>query len=200
MLAMLRRCLCRDVYGSTMPFFAIGSSVLLGAAGLAVDLGRGELARADLQRAVDAAALATVASVVRSGDYLDDGSALDADTVALMKSIVRANLDRGWGDIEVAISHQVLPEDSGLRVHATASLPTTLMRVLSDPSTRIRIAADDADACARVREHDHQRLGCRRRRSPADGHRPGDRYVDLGRSRSAAAATGGERFRRDAVR
>ena len=77
MLAMLRRCLCRDVYGSTMPFFAIGSSVLLGAAGLAVDLGRGELARADLQRAVDAAALATVASVVRSGDYLDDGSALD---------------------------------------------------------------------------------------------------------------------------
>ena len=127
-----------------MPVFAIGSTVLVGSAGLAVDLGRGQLARADLQRAVDAAALATVATMVRSGGDPSVDETLDPETVRRMNGIVRANLDASWSDVPLEVSYRLLPEEAGLRVAASAELPTTLMAVVGVTTMTIGAEASAA--------------------------------------------------------
>lgn len=141
-LDRLLACLGTDRRGSSVPFFAIGGTVLVAFSGMAVDLGRGELARADLQRAVDAAALATAAEMIGTGQAYDEDTELQDGTVGLMRSVVMANLDQGWGTAEVDVSYQMLSEPPGVKVKAVAHLPTTLIRVLG-PET-LPIAAEAA--------------------------------------------------------
>ena len=105
--------------------------VLVGAAGLAFDAGRGYMLNARLSQAVDAAALAggRSLSVGDDGDYKD-----------IIKKYFKANLPDGYMGADIP-EPKIKLLDSGdeIEVTATATVPTTLMRVLG--SKDIQIAA-----------------------------------------------------------
>ena len=105
--------------------------VLVGAAGLAFDAGRGYMLNARLSQAVDAAALA-------GGRSLSIGSGGDYE--AIIKKYFKANLPDGYMGAEVPDPKIKLnTEGDEIEVVATATVPTTLMRVLG--SKQMQIAA-----------------------------------------------------------
>ncbi len=112
-----------DESGAAIVFLAGATVVLVAAAGLAFDSGRGYLVNARLSQAVDAAALAGGRSLTigGSGDY-----------AAQITKYFEANFPDGFMGAQVSAPQiTVNPEGDQITVVATAQIPTTLMRLVN---------------------------------------------------------------------
>ena len=117
--------------GTAIVFLGFTIFVLVGAAGLAFDAGRGYMLNARLSQAVDAAALAggRALSIGSSGDY-----------EGIIEKYFKANLPDGYMGASIPEPTIKLNADGDeIEVTATATVGTTLMRVLG--SKTIDIAA-----------------------------------------------------------
>lgn len=113
--ALLRR----DRRGSIAVFIAAAAIPLIGALGLATDTARGYLVKSRLHQALDAAALA--------GGQDMAGPTRDAD----IQKFFTANFPTGYMDATVApLSISTDVNKTTLTVTATATVPTTFMRLL----------------------------------------------------------------------
>ena len=111
----------REDRGAIAIYFALSAVVFVGMAGLAVDAARGYLIKSRLSTAVDAAALAGGKAMLKSETA--------AKTDAL--NFFSANFPDGAMGATVATPTIAFGNnDTTISVTATASLPTTLMRVL----------------------------------------------------------------------
>lgn len=114
--------LVRGRRGAVLAIVALCLIVLLGATGLAIDLGRGYLTRARIARAVDAGALAA-AKVLREGEAAARDEAL---------SVARANgIADGADGVTTAIQFGLNARgESTVLFTARRELPTSFMRVM----------------------------------------------------------------------
>ena len=112
-----------DESGAAIVFMAAAVVVLVGAAGLAFDAGRGYLVNARLSQAVDAAALAGGRSLTIGG-----GGDFNAQIIKYFE----ANFPDGFMGAQVSTPDvTVNAEGDQITVVASAVIPTTLMRVLN---------------------------------------------------------------------
>ncbi len=119
--------------GTAIVLLGFAIFVLVGSAGLAFDAGRGYMLNARLSQAVDAAALA-------GGRSLSIGGGGDYESVIL--KYFKANLPNGYMGAEVPDPTINLNADGDeIEVVATATVPTTLMRVLGSKSMDIAARA-----------------------------------------------------------
>ena len=119
--------------GTAIVLLGFAVFVLVGAAGLAFDAGRGYMLNARLSQAVDAAALAGGRSlnISHDGDYKD-----------IIKKYFKANLPDGYMGATVPEPKiKLLDNGDEIEVTATATVPTTLMRVLGNKSIQIAARA-----------------------------------------------------------
>ena len=115
--------------GTAIVLLGFSIFVLVGAAGLAFDAGRGYMLNARLSQAVDAAALAggRALSIGGGGDY-----------EAMIKKYFKANLPDGYMGASIPEPVIKLNADGDqIEVIATATVPTTLMKVLGSKSMKI---------------------------------------------------------------
>lgn len=119
-----------DAGGNVTIIVALALTTLLAASGFAIDGLRAYALRAELSRAVDAAALAGGRSL-----YEDD---LDAT----VRNVFDANFPPGAFD--AAIGDPTIepnPDKQSLKVSVTATLPTTLLRVIGKDSLAVHASA-----------------------------------------------------------
>ncbi len=115
--SFLRR-LWRNEQGSVFVMAALGALAVIGSVGLAVDVGRAQMAENKLQNAVDAAGLAAGASI----------NSADLDTV--VNKYLALNFTQGNLGAVITSVHPVLSSDGQLlNVTATATLDTTFMKI-----------------------------------------------------------------------
>ncbi len=115
--------------GTAIVLLGFAIFVLVGSAGLAFDAGRGYMLNARLSQAVDAAALA-------GGRSLSIGGGGDFE--AIIKKYFKANMPEGYMGAEVPEPVITLSGDGDeIEVVATATVPTTLMKVLGAKSMKI---------------------------------------------------------------
>jgi Flp pilus assembly protein TadG len=119
--------------GAVLALVAVSLAVLLGIGGLALDAGRGYLARARLARATDAAVLAGARSL-RLGE---DVARQRATEIALLNG---AQLGTNGADLTITFGINAEGEQT-VRVDAHLAMPTSLMRVLGVDSMNVRSAA-----------------------------------------------------------
>ena len=122
-----------DERGSAIVLIAVSMVVLVGAAGLAFDAGRGYMINARLSQAVDAAALAggRSLSIGGGGDYEDT-----------IKKYFTANFPNGFMGATVPEPTIRLNADGDeIEVIASATIPTTLTRVLDTQEMQISARA-----------------------------------------------------------
>ena len=119
--------------GTAIVLLGFAVFVLVGAAGLAFDAGRGYMLNARLSQAVDAAALA-------GGRSLSIGGGGDFE--AVIKKYFNANLPDGYmGAVVPEPVITLSTEGDEIEVVATATVPTTLMKVLGAGSMQISARA-----------------------------------------------------------
>lgn len=125
MLKKLARNFRSNTKGNFAAIFAIVVPVLFGSAGLAVDYTRMNSAQAELSYIIDSAVLATTQD-------LTTGAIPEAQARQAVVNFVRANLDdKAVREFGVTIDSIVLNKsDKTLQVTASATVPTTFMRVL----------------------------------------------------------------------
>lgn len=131
MLKLLFHNLIRSEEGSVLPLVGVAMFVLLGGTGLAVDVGRMELARSKLQSSLDSAGLA-VGAAVNSVNINDE-----------MKKYMEANFD--GQEINAKIIRQTVeltPDNKLVRVNATAELPTTFMSLFGFDKVQIAASSE----------------------------------------------------------
>ncbi len=119
----------RDEGGAAIVLIAAASIVLVGAAGLAFDSGRGYLIQARLSQAVDAAALAggRSLSIGGGGDYKQQ-----------IEKYLKANLPDTYMGVKIDPPQIKLSGDGDqVTVSASATIPTTLMRVMHVDDLRV---------------------------------------------------------------
>lgn len=125
--AGLRRCssagrFLRSDKGAVAIYFGLSAIVFVGVAGLAVDAARGYLLKARLSEAIDAAALAGGKQLPTLNNQLVTDDA---------KAFFKANFPAGAMGSTVTEPQVVINNDQTIvNVTATASIPTTLMKVL----------------------------------------------------------------------
>ncbi len=112
----------KEERGAITAFVAVSLVGLIGAGGLAVDLGRGYLRQIRISRAVDAAAIAA-ASAVRQGQAAAEQQ---GRAVATLNGITD-----GLDDVTFSLSFDLNAEgETTVAARATQPLPTTLMRIM----------------------------------------------------------------------
>ena len=116
--------------GTVLAFVAVSLVALLGMAGLALDSGRAYVARAELSRAVDAAALGGAAALRQS----------QADAEQRIQALAKAN---GVDPALLNYSFSVNAEgENTVSVSASEIVPTTFMRVLGRNQVGVVAAAE----------------------------------------------------------
>lgn len=104
--------------GAVFILMAAGIFMLLGAVGLAVDVGRGQMAQTKLQNAVDAAGLAAGASVNTT------------DLQAEITKYLNVNFTQGTlGATITSVTPTLSDDDTLLTVRVEASMPTSIMGI-----------------------------------------------------------------------
>ncbi len=108
----------RDVSGATLMVFALAIPVVVGSIGVSVDLARGQLVKARLSHALDAAALAGAGSVGMSQSEIENR--------------INKYFQKNFGSIPGAQASALSIEFNGttLRVTGSADVDTTFMQVL----------------------------------------------------------------------
>ena len=108
----------KDTQGAVAVIVGAGIIMLVGAVGVAVDVGRGQMAQTKLQNALDAAGLAAGASVSTEN--------IEAEVMKYM----RVNFSQGTLGATITTVTPVLSQDKKLlTVQARASMPTTFMKI-----------------------------------------------------------------------
>jgi len=121
----------REERGAIAVFIAAGAVVLVGAVGLATDAARGYMVKARLSQAVDAAGVAG-AQAMFSPTRTDD-----------INMYFRANFPSDFMGATVGNPTYEVSEDSErLEISATATIPTTFMRVLGIETMRVSAVAE----------------------------------------------------------
>lgn len=118
--------------GSVAPLVGVAMIMLVAAVGVAIDIGRGQVAQSKLQSSLDAAGLAAGAMV---------GQTLDTDDLKPeAEKYLRSNFAGQTIDASITGFDLELAEDqSVVTLEATATLPTTFMRVFGQQ--KIDVAA-----------------------------------------------------------
>lgn len=118
--------------GSVAPLVGVAMIMLVAAVGVAVDIGRGQVAQSKLQASLDAAGLAAGAMV---------GQTLDSDDLKPeAEKYLRSNFAGETIDATITNFELELADDqSVVTLDATATLPTTFMRVFGQQ--KIDVAA-----------------------------------------------------------
>jgi Flp pilus assembly protein TadG len=129
LLAAANRAVCRRYLrgesGAIAIYFGLSCIVFVGVAGLAVDAARGYLVKARLSEAIDAAALAGGKALQTANDPLNNK--VKADALAFFN----ANFPNGaLGANVVTPVINITNNNTLVTVSSTATIPTTLMRVL----------------------------------------------------------------------
>lgn len=110
---------CQDREGAVLPFVGIVSLALIGATGFGIDATRLMLLHSSLQRSIDAGALSTVARL--------DTATIDAQ----LRKFTLANFNDGQiGATLDSLTWTISTDNKTLTVNATATAPTTLMKIL----------------------------------------------------------------------
>jgi Flp pilus assembly protein TadG len=131
----------RGESGAVAIYFGLSAIVFVGVAGLAVDAARGYLLKARLSEAIDAAALAGGKALQTANDTNNQKVIHDA------LAFFDANLPNGaMGANVVTPNIQVLNNNTQVLVSSTASIPTTLMRILGFNSMQVAASAKVARA------------------------------------------------------
>lgn len=120
-----------DARGSVFAMIAVGAIALIGAVGLAVDVGRSQLVESKLQSAVDAAGLAVGASISTT-----DLNALATKYIQL--NFTDGNLGATLGTVTTSVS----PNNQVITLTASAVLPTTFMNVFGQEQVNISATAE----------------------------------------------------------
>ncbi len=130
--------LCADQSGSVAIIFSLSILVLCGTVALGVDYARALAVRAQLQHAVDAAALSARTEIDQSA--------------ANLLSRVQANFSYGTRQTFGALNLVATPTpiEDGIRVVATATVPTTFGRVLGINTIPVRAVAEAVSADPRL--------------------------------------------------
>jgi Flp pilus assembly protein TadG len=130
--AMIRlRKALSDQQGSVAMIFALMIFVLCGTLALGLDYARALALRTKLQSAVDAAALATNSN----------GTANDSVTTALVQNQFDFNMrDQKYGGVSLNVSSTPIPQ--GIRVTATAEVPTTFARIMGVKKMPVSVKAE----------------------------------------------------------
>lgn len=108
-----------DRRGSTAAIFAVALVPILACVGAAIDYARAENARARLQNALDATAVALVRDAGRMNDRQ-----LETRAKAILAGMFRSEAGVAARDVTVSRDGQVI------RVQAEATVPTTIMRLM----------------------------------------------------------------------
>lgn len=117
----------RDQRGAVAFIVGFGILVLVGSVGVAVDVGRGQMAQTKLQNALDAAGLAAGASVNSQ------------DMAAEVTKYVNVNFAQGTqGAVITSVNPQLTQAGKLLTVTATATMPTTFMKVFGHTTMQLR--------------------------------------------------------------
>ncbi len=126
----------RERRGAALALIVLTLLVLLGSAGLAIDLGRGYVTQVQLSRAVDAGALAA-ARVLRNGEAVAREEA---------EAVARANgVAIGIADIATQVAFGTNDRgENTVTFTATRTLPTVFMRVLGIDMMNLRAEAEAA--------------------------------------------------------
>ncbi len=116
--------------GSVAPLVGVAMITLVGAVGVAVDVGRGQVAQSKLQASLDSAGLAAGAIV---------GQTLDSDD---LKPEAQKYLDANFNGetIEATITNfdlELSDDNSLVTLEATATLPTTFMRIFGETTMQV---------------------------------------------------------------
>jgi Flp pilus assembly protein TadG len=111
--------------GSVAPLVGVAMITLVGAVGVAVDVGRGQVAQSKLQASLDSAGLAAGAMV---------GQTLDSDDLKPeAEKYLEANFNGDTIEATIIDFDLELSEDNSLvTLEATATLPTTFMRIFGE--------------------------------------------------------------------
>lgn len=125
------RTFLRSRRGAVAPFVAVAIIPLVGALGLATDTARGYIVRAKLGEALDAAALAGGRNIFSSNRDADINMYFDAN---FPEGWMRANIDGPFIDVNT--------DKTVLTLTATATIPTTFMRVLGFNTMTIAAASE----------------------------------------------------------
>ncbi len=111
--------------GSVAPLVGVAMITLVGAVGVAVDVGRGQVAQSKLQASLDSAGLAAGAMV---------GQTLDSDDLK-PEAAKYLNANFNGDTIEATIIDfdlELSEDNSVVTLEATATLPTTFMRIFGE--------------------------------------------------------------------
>jgi Flp pilus assembly protein TadG len=116
--------------GSVAPLVGVAMITLVGAVGVAVDVGRGQVAQSKLQASLDSAGLAAGAMV---------GQTLDSDDLKPEASkYLHANFNGTTVDATISGFDLELSEDNSVvTLSATATLPTTFMRIFGETMMQV---------------------------------------------------------------
>ncbi len=116
--------------GAVAPLVGICAIMLVGAVAVAVDIGRGQVAQSKLQSALDAAGLAAGA-VVSQNPTIEE-------LTPIAEQYLNVNFNGRTVDAEITNFDLDLTEDDELvTLTATASLPTTFMRIFGHNSMQV---------------------------------------------------------------
>lgn len=116
--------------GAVAPLVGICAIMLVGAVAVAVDVGRGQVAQSKLQAALDAAGLAAGA-VVSQNPTIEE-------LTPIAEEYLNINFNGQTVDAEITNFDLDLTEDDELvTLSATASLPTTFMRIFGHNSMQV---------------------------------------------------------------
>src|SRR5688572_12371902 len=108
--------------GAVAPLVGVAMILLVAAVGVAIDIGRGQVAQSKLQYSLDAAGLAAGAVV---GQTLDSDDLKPEAEKYLRSNFAGETIDASITDFDLELSD----DNSKVTLQATATLPTTFMRV-----------------------------------------------------------------------
>jgi Flp pilus assembly protein TadG len=118
--------------GAVAPLIGFAMIVLVGAVGVAIDIGRGQVAQSKLQSSLDSAGLAAGAMV---GQTLDSDDLKPEAEKYLRSNFAGETIDATITDFDL----QLADDQSVVTLEAKATLPTTFMRVFGQQ--KIDVAA-----------------------------------------------------------
>jgi len=117
--------------GSVMVIVALAAIAVVGATGVAIDMGRSQMVQAKLQNAVDAAGLAAGATVNTT------------DLTAVATKYIDLNFTQGTlGATRGAVVTTLSADKQVVTVSTTATLPTTIMKILGRNSVIVRASTE----------------------------------------------------------
>lgn len=122
--------LSKSQQGSVLAFSAVGMVALVGATGVAVDVGRGQLVESKLSSSLDAAGLAAGSSVNTT------------NITSEANKFLNANFQDYMGSHITSVSVTANADNSIITLSATATLPTTFMRIFGEETMNVAASAE----------------------------------------------------------